>query len=222
MPAAGRVKHGNKFKDLTGRTFGNLFVVRLDGVRNGCSWWLCRCECGREREFKAAELKRGTKSCGCSLRRQSYRNSVPVGRHGASNSPTYRSWSAMLGRCLNPASSHYPRYGGRGIRVCNRWLDFSSFMADMGERPSSGHTIDRIDNDGHYCPENCRWATAKEQGRNRGNNRLIEWQGKTHTIAEWTEILGFGRGRIQQRLGVQKWSVERALSTPAGKRKTRS
>lgn len=121
----------------------------------------------------------------------------------------------MRQRCLNPKCKLYAGYGGRGITICARWDDFASFRDDMGERPSAGHSIDRIDNDGHYCPENCRWAIRKEQVRNTRTNRLLTVDGVTRTMAEWTEISGFERGVIASRLR-RGWDAARAVSVPPG------
>jgi hypothetical protein len=124
----------------------------------------------------------------------------PAYRHGKSNSSTYRVWSGMLTRCGNPNTRAYADYGGRGIRVCERWLDFALFFADMGERPSSGHSIDRIDNDGNYEPANCRWATRKEQNNNSRHNRLITINGISKTLEDWANYAGFVPGTLNYRL----------------------
>lgn len=128
-------------------------------------------------------------------------------------SPEYRSWEAMRARCERPTDHKYPDYGARGIRVCERWsASFESFLADVGLKPSRSHTIDRIDNDGHYEPGNVRWATPKEQARNRRSSRLITLADQTRTLAEWSEVTGLKRETIQRRLGTYGWSTERALS----------
>lgn len=141
----------------------------------------------------------------------------PLYRHGGrvgTASPEYATWRAMRARCLNPRDKKYPRYGAIGVRICPAWEDFSAFLADMGPRPSSQHSIDRINSLGHYEPGNCRWADSKTQNRNRTNNRWVTFLGETLTLAEWAERLGVDPAMIGKRLrkGIP---VEVALTQPS-------
>lgn len=157
------------FENLLGRRFGRLSVQSLAGKIMECGisryCWLCLCDCGENAVVKARALKNGTtKSCGCF---QSEGVSVRNFRHGLCFSPEYSSWSAMLTRCNNPNTQDWKYYGGRGISVCERWKDFRNFEKDMGKKPSPEHSIDRINNEGNYEPENCVWSTPLQQARNR-------------------------------------------------------
>lgn len=129
--------------------------------------------------------------------------------------PTRYSYTSMLTRCYNPNFKHYENYGGRGIKVCDRWLGedgYRYFLFDMGERPLN-HTLDRIDVNSDYSPENCRWATRLEQGNNRNNNKYLEHNGEVHTSAEWSRINGYPKGTIDARLK-RGWDVKSAIETP--------
>lgn len=146
------------------------------------------------------------------------RNPVRRYRHGHKDADggtrEYHAWNAMRSRCNNPWNPNFARYGARGIRVCERWQsDFTAFLQDMGRCPSGQHSIERIDNDGDYAPENCRWATPKEQARNRRSSRLLSYRGATRTAAEWAEVIGITQGTLHARLK-EGWSVERALTQP--------
>jgi hypothetical protein len=159
-------------KDLQGQRFGRWTVVKNTGkLEQRCYVWLCRCDCGTEREVRGNRLSHGkSQSCGCA-RKES------TSTHGQSNSPTYHTWRSMILRCEAKGNDSYRHYGGRGISICERWRDsFEAFLADMGERPSAKHSIDRIDNAKGYEPENCRWATVKEQNRHRSTTKLSEAQ----------------------------------------------
>lgn len=133
--------------------------------------------------------------------------------HGRSRSPEYRVWWSMLQRCNNPRSTQYHKYGGRGVSVCSRWHRFDAFFSDMGPRPSTTHSIDRIRGDGHYEPSNCRWATHTEQQHNLRNNRLLTFKGLSLPLRAWEMKLGYKRGVVDSRLRLG-WTVEQALSTP--------
>jgi len=155
-------------KDLTGQTFGKLKVIGYAETRNKRAYWLCECACGKQVVKMGKYLTDGdTSSCGCFHKEQL---SERQRTHGESvdNTPEYRTWRHMKDRCYNKNNSKYPRYGGRGITVCERWKDsYLNFIEDMGRKPSPDHSIDRINNDGNYEPENCRWATTQQQGTNK-------------------------------------------------------
>lgn len=190
---------------LIGQKFNMLTVVsRFNYQRYGrnVAALVCRCECGRTKHFIASKVVHGrTKSCGCLLgvRR------CPAGKR-MSRTPEYGIWNSMLSRCNRANSFSYPRYGGRGIRVCDRWSGrngFGFFLDDMGPRPSGNHSIDRIDNDGPYSPENCRWATRKQQANNQNRTATskkphwkVEYLGETDTVSGWSRRLGISRRSI--------------------------
>lgn len=139
----------------------------------------------------------------------------PRRTHGLRHTPEFNVWCTMKSRCHNPNSGKYPVYGGRGITVCERWRDsFENFINDMGKRPTPKHTIERIDNENGYFPENCKWATQREQQNNRRDNTLITYEGITLPVSEMTRRLGFPVGIISQRIHKLGWSVEKACSTP--------
>lgn len=195
--------------DLTGVRFGRLTAVREAEQIGYTKRWLCRCDCGRTVAVSRQHLRRGsTNSCGC-FRRD---NSTALRTtHGQKGRPEYRIWCAMKERCLNQSNISYPRYGAKGISVCHRWLhDYAAFIADMGSRPSKNHSIDRIDSSGDYEPSNCRWATDEQQRANRSDNRRVDVNGKSLTLAEAVRMVGVPYRRVWARLH-RGWSVERAL-----------
>lgn len=208
-----------KFVNVAGQRFGRLraLSVRREG-RGGRSvvLWRCQCDCGVSVDVISQSLRSGaTQSCGC-MRAETV--SARQRKHGMSSSGTYATWSSMIQRCANPNKKEYGRYGGRGIKVCERWKTFELFVADMGKRPA-GLTIDRIDSNGDYEPGNCRWATYKQQANNTARNRRYTFKGKTLTMREWARTLGITDSSLSERL--DKWPVEIALGLPAARSRTR-
>lgn len=162
-------------KDMTGERFGRLVVVQWSGTApNRQATWLCVCDCGSFATVRGSQLRQGkTTSCGC-VKREQWRQSVTHGQAGPTRRTSiYNRWLLMRRRCGNPKAKDYPRYGGRGIRVCAEWEEsFELFYEYVGDPPGAGYSIDRIDNDGNYEPGNVRWATASEQARNRRPRRV--------------------------------------------------
>jgi hypothetical protein len=204
-----------KAHDLTGRRFGRLVacgpveIKRYPGVTHVV--WACRCDCGSEARVPAGRLRSGQQSCGCKKSEDAKKKATT---HGLSKgNAEYKAWCHIKDRCHNPTNKSYARYGGRGIVVCDRWRDnFETFLADMGPRPSSRHSIERVNNDGPYSAENCRWATPTEQNNNKRSNKHVEAFGRRQTLAQWARELGVGYSMLQQRIYRQKWPVEKALS----------
>jgi hypothetical protein len=197
--------------DLTGQRFGSLTVLGFSHASadgRGRRYWRCVCDCGNEAAIRGDSLKGGgTVSCGCALMKKLRTHGhAPIRKA----SPTYRSWNRMRARCLKPTATQWKHYGGRGITVCKRWESFENFLADMGERPSLKHSIDRIDNSGNYEPGNCRWATMQEQCNNRRSSRMIEYDGVTMSLADWARKVGIKYQLLLQRLN-RGWSAQDAL-----------
>ena len=154
----------------------------------GRSLVVCVCKCGTVKALRPDDLRRGKiTSCGCRIGIMTANRNRKSALHGQSNTPEHQIWRGIIARTTYPGDKYWPRYGGRGIILCERWRDFRNFYADMGPRPSPAHSIDRIDNDGSYSPENCRWATCKEQNNNRRNNRKITIDGVSLTLTQWCE-----------------------------------
>ncbi len=200
--------HDRKRLDLTGQQFGLLTVLRLTDKRKGKIFWECICECGKVHFASTDKLRAGLRSCGC--QKGSY-------RHGMHKTRVYSAWRAMLQRCRNPKEANYHNYGGRGIKVCQRWYVFENFYEDMGDPPPR-YSIERIDNNGNYEPENCKWIPLPLQHRNKRSNRIITLDGLSLTIVEWSERTGVRQKTIGERLNRYGWSERDAIMTPTIRR----
>ena len=188
-------------KRLAGTVHASITVIRLVGVNyEGRNLWLCFCgRCNREQTLTSKQVQRND-DCGCGTRE---RIGLANRRHGhcarVKRTPAYRVWNGMNTRCRNPSAADYPRYGGRGITVCERWVRFENFYADMGDKPSPKHALDRIDNNGPYSPENCRWATPSVNAGNRSNSRRWIVSGtEFHCISDAMEAFGVSEATIRR------------------------
>lgn len=198
-----------KASDLVGFRFGNLTVIERKGSdKKGQSLWLCRCDCGTEKIVRGHDLKGGTKSCGCSRK-----YNCGLYKHGLSHTRVHSIWRSIKDRCYNPKNYDYKHYGGRGITVCEEWKsDFLSFYNwALSNGYEEGLTIDRIDVNGEYSPENCQWVSIVEQSNNRRNNKVVTFRGESLTIAQWSKKTGVKYGDIQNRLNYG-YSFEEAIN----------
>jgi hypothetical protein len=191
--------------DITGKRFGKLIALRESTERgdDGAIYWNFKCDCGKEKVASGVLVRGGhTQSCGC------LRSEVRI-QHGQTGSLTYKVWTHMKIRCLDAKNKSFPNYGGRGVKVCERWITFENFFQDMGVKPK-GLSLDRIDVNGDYSPENCRWASMKVQQNNRRNNKLLTFQGETLTMSQWSEKVGLNYKTLKARIR-NGWDIKRAL-----------
>lgn len=197
--------------DISGKTFNGLTAIKPIGkYKSGNTIWLCKCECGNFCEVESHLLRSGKqKSCGCY---PSERMKIMNTKHNGFGTRLYEIWRQMNRRCYGKNTKAYKDYGGRGISICEEWHDFDTFRKWAF---SSGYTdsltIDRIDVNGNYCPENCRWATVKEQANNRRSCHFVEYQGENHTISEWADIYGINQVRLWDHLSRCNWDMGKAL-----------
>ena len=205
--------------NMLGYTIGRLKVT--GGPRSATTftnsrvrtraYWNCLCECGNTVEVEAGNLRNGhSQSCGC-LRRELTKERFTI--HGLTESAEFRIWTGILSRCQNPNVKAFPLYGGAGVSVCERWLTFGNFLADMGRRPSLIHSVDRINTLGNYEPSNCRWATRKQQANNRRDNIRLTFAGQTRTVREWSDTTGMDYFVLIQRHSAG-WPVGAILTRP--------
>jgi hypothetical protein len=203
----------NCTNDLTGTKFNHLTVIGKS-EHKGAKWkkyWDCLCVCGTVKPITTyAITHQRNKSCGC----RKGEGNIGIKSLSGLNKSEFNSWWSMKNRCYDPNHKNYKHYGGRGIRVCEEWNEnFSAFLNDMGKKPTSNHTIERVEIDKGYYKENCKWATKMEQARNKRNNVIVTFEGKTMCLAEWAEFLGVHRGILAARIR-KGWAMDKVLSTP--------
>lgn len=202
------------FKDETGNKFGRLTAISHYSKRSPSgkmrTYWVCSCDCGNEKHILADSLRKKDRvpSCGC-FKSEFFSNLNSS--HRLSKTRVYRSWSSAKQRCINPNDTNYHQYGARGIKICDRWNSFENFLEDMGYPEIASLTIERIDVNGDYEPSNCRWATSKEQARNKTNTAFYEFDGKKMIITDWAEFLGIRVITLRKRLEMG-WPIEKVLS----------
>ncbi len=201
---------------LLGQTFGRLTVISRLPNNGTKPVWLCRCQCGAEKPVDGSGLRSGsTRSCGCLARETTAQKGRATATHGLSKTNEYHIWIGMRARCYVPAADNYKNYGGKGIKVCERWLNsFPNFLSDVGPRPSKRHTLDRKDSKGDYEPGNVCWATSVQQNNNRSSNRMVCYRGETLTLANALRRAGNMVKKNTARLRLEKgWTVEAAVET---------
>lgn len=194
-------------KPMLGKRFGKLVVVAVESLdRHYNVKYLCDCDCGNTCTKLGGNLRRGAStSCGC----ETYNH---LKKHQMTSTPEYRAWTEMKRRCYDSSRIGYKNYGARGIAVCKEWIDsFENFYSDMGKRPDNT-SLDRIDNNGDYCPDNCRWATAVEQNVNKRNTTNVTYKGETLPLSEWAKKLGVNYQTFYSRIKRYSWDDERKFS----------
>lgn len=204
-----------KFIDLTGQKFGRLTVIERAQNKGKKTMWRCKCDCGNESIVAGGNLTNGhIVSCGCF---NDKRRIEAHTKHGMSDDKMYSTWLSRRRRCYDTRCPAYENYGGRGIKMCDRWKeDYGAFYEDVSKLPhfgEVGYSLERIDNNGDYCPENCCWATAKQQSNNRRSNFMITYLGRTQTLGQWVDELGLNYKKTRKRIREYNWSVERAFTT---------
>lgn len=218
--------------DLTGNKYGRLTVIERSESYISKSGipkvkWLCKCDCGNTVNVLGVDLRRGnTKSCGClnlekSIEKISHYNKEHKSIHGHRNDRLYFIWESMKQRCNNPNCKEYNYYGAEGKIVCEEWQEFMPFYDwSMANGYADNLTIERIDRKKGYSPDNCKWATRKEQANNRRSNQLIEYKGRTQTMKQWAEEFGINYNTLWSRINKHDWNVTKAFTTPTRTKKT--
>lgn len=204
------IDKNKNFINLNGKIFERLTVIGFAGTIKGKSHWYCKCSCGNITMPTASKLRNGsTKSCGCYIKEM---RGVFHKTHGKTLSREYNIWGHIKYRCFNKNSPFYHLYGGRGITMCDRWKDsFDNFLEDMGSIPHDKYSIDRIDNNKGYFPENCRWASHKEQARNKNWNMKITFNNETKLLCDWSKTTGINQATLRNRI-VRGWPIQEAFS----------
>lgn len=217
-----QVQKPTRIKDISGQRFGRLVAVRPTGIFSRQALWECRCDCGGTVQALRGNLEKGrTQSCGC-LQRESRHQRATHGDLVGKRTVEYQCHQAIIQRCHNADHPAFGHYGARGISVCDRWrfgngglTGFQCFLADMGRRPAWASSIDRIDNDGPYAPENCRWATDAEQAGNQRRTNIVEWEGQKRPLYLLCRERGLSEEMVRRRIKNRGWSIQRALTTPS-------
>lgn len=211
----------NSDEYMMNKRFGNWVVIERGPYREFHSsnkkydTWVCRCDCGNQKIIFGCNLRGGhSRSCGCL-----YKEMFGKGKnfkHGLSNTRINHCYTSMKGRCYNNKNRQYKNYGARGIKVCDEWLGENGLQNFYNWAMANGYrddlSIDRIDVNGNYCPENCRWATIKQQNNNKRTNRVVEYNGEEHTIKEWSEIIGMRYRTLRNRILSKNWTIEEAMT----------
>ena len=212
--------------DMAGQRFWLLQVVRRLPIRHDLSStearWECICDCRKRTEVAGSKLRTGrTKSCGCFSHNAIGDRNRTHGLSSGVSEVEYNAYRAMIRRCYDTTCERYEDWGGRGITVCARWLESPvNFFADMGKRLGVGYSIERVNNNLGYSPENCKWGTDQEQQNNTRRNRMITLNGKTMTMAQWARELDISPQTVATRLLTRGWAVERVFSQPVQKRRS--
>jgi hypothetical protein len=199
-----------------GQLIGSLILVKRTEVRKKCSYAIFRCSCGKEFETQIRSVKNGrTSSCGCQKGVLVAKANTIHGHAGeGKRSPEYRTWQSMWRRVTDPTHQNYERYKQLGVTICEEWKSFEKFLEDMGLKPDAARTLERVENNNGYYKENCRWATKKEQQRNKRNTTFVEYKGVKKSIPEWAELSGLTLATVYGRFVKQGWSIENTLTTP--------
>lgn len=214
----GKGDNMGKLIDLTGQRFGRLTVIEKAPAKQGCenAVWLCKCDCGNSSVVQSQSLRSGrTRSCGCYQKEKITKMLLVHGQAKGNQTRLYKIYHGIKNRCLKEKDPSYKRYGHKGITICEEWRNsFEAFYEwAMSHGYSDDLTIDRIDSNGNYCPENCRWVTYKVQNNNTSRNHLITYNGKTQTLAQWAEEMGIKYDTLSARINRSHWNIERALTT---------